>query len=88
MNERTATGMRTREQWRVSELRYRRKTAMQQPLLQPPPIDDHPEVVKYLREAVEREFEVVATVGGHCRWKIRRIRTFVETATRGRTSPN
>ena len=36
---------------------------MQQPLLQPPPIDDHQEVVKYLREAVEREFEVIATVG-------------------------
>ena len=62
-NDRTATGMRTREQWRVSELRYRRKTAMQQPLLQPPLIDDHPEVIKYLREAVEREFEVIATVG-------------------------
>ena len=63
MNDRTATGMRTREQWRVSELRYRRKTAMQQPLLQPPLIDDHQEVIKYLREAVEREFEVIATVG-------------------------
>ena len=25
--------------------------------------DDHPEVIKYLREALEREFEVVATVG-------------------------
>jgi len=63
MNDRTATGMRTREQWRVSELRYRQKTAMQQPLLQPPLIDDHQEVIKYLREAVEREFEVIATVG-------------------------
>ena len=63
MNDRTATGMRTREQWRVSELRYRRKTAMQQPLLQPPLIDDHQEVIEYLREAVEREFEVIATVG-------------------------
>lgn len=63
MNDRTATGMRTREQWRVSELRYRRKTAMQQPLLQPPLIDDHQEVIEYLREAIEREFDVVATVG-------------------------
>ena len=63
MNDRTATGMRTREQWRVSELRYRRKTAMQQPLLQPPLIDDHQEVIEYLREAVEREFEAIATVG-------------------------
>ena len=45
------------------ELRYRRKTAMQQPLLQPPPINEHQEVIKYLREAVEREFEVIATVG-------------------------
>jgi hypothetical protein len=63
MNDRTATGMRTREQWRVSELRYRRKTAMQQPLLQPPLIDDHQEVIEYLREVVEREFDVVATVG-------------------------
>jgi len=25
--------------------------------------DDHQEVIKYLREAVEREFEVIATVG-------------------------
>jgi DNA-binding NarL/FixJ family response regulator len=50
--------MRTREQWRVSELRYRRKTAMQPPL-----IDDHQEVIEYLREVVEREFEVIATVG-------------------------
>ena len=63
MNDRTATGMRTREQWRVSELRYRRKTAMQQPLLQPPLIDDHQEVIKYLREVVEQDFEVIATVG-------------------------
>ena len=58
INDRTATGMRTREQWRVSELRYRRKTAMQPPL-----IDDHQEVIEYLREVVEREFEVIATVG-------------------------
>jgi CheY-like chemotaxis protein len=36
---------------------------MQQPLLQPPLIDDHQEVIEYLREVVEREFEVIATVG-------------------------
>ena len=70
MNDRTATGMRTREQWRVSELRYRRKTAMQQPLLQPPLIDDHQEVIEYLREVVEREFEVTAAARSTCQaWR-------------------
>ena len=32
-------------------------------ILQPPLIDDHQEVIEYLREVVEREFEVIATVG-------------------------
>ena len=63
MNDRTATGMRTREQWRVSELRYRRKLLCSSHYFSRHLSMTIRKLLNISEEAVEREFEVIATVG-------------------------
>ena len=61
-NDRTATGMRTRSSGGFPSFVTGEKLLCSS-ILQPPLIDDHQEVIEYLREVIEREFDVVATVG-------------------------